>query len=313
MLNTATKNSSVVTSAGELITTQLTTQYDTDLNQNFEVPPGASNKSYVVSIPTDGLRMFALSLSQESGDQGETKPVTVTCNTAPATGVDTTQSGNSASFNLVTVNGALLSGSGATVTITAVNGQITAVTATPPAGGTGYPASATFTLGVSGGGGSGGSVSATTNSSGVIITYSTTPVAAGSNYATTTGAATSTAPSVSYGGTNYLSGGSGSINLNFTDPSGHGFGGAGTATVVNGVITSAAVTSAGQSYGASTSVGVTIPDQFVMYLGIGVNWIIGDLFDCPITSPVTVFYVTNPSTANMTLQVRAGYVSASVQ
>ena len=66
-------------------------------------------------------------------------------------------------------------GSGATVTFTVSGGAIATVTATPPAGGTLYPVSATFPLLVTGGSGFGGYVTATTNSSGVITSYATTP------------------------------------------------------------------------------------------------------------------------------------------
>lgn len=83
-------------------------------------------------------------------------------------------------------------GSGATVTFTVSGGAINAVTTTPAAGGTGYPASATFNLNVTGGGGAGGQVLATTNGSGVVTGFSATPVSAGSGYTGTTGAATST-------------------------------------------------------------------------------------------------------------------------
>lgn len=84
------------------------------------------------------------------------------------------------------------SGSGATVTFTATAGAITSVTTTPVAGGTGYPASATIYLNVTGGGGTGGIVSATTNASGVVTSFSATQVAGGSGYTSTVGAATST-------------------------------------------------------------------------------------------------------------------------
>ena len=79
-------------------------------------------------------------------------------------------------------------GSGATVTFTVSSGAIKTVTATPAAGGTGYPASSTFDLLVTGGGGSAGVVQATTNSSGVVTAFAL--VSGGSGYTATTGAAT---------------------------------------------------------------------------------------------------------------------------
>jgi hypothetical protein len=82
------------------------------------------------------------------------------------------------------------SGSGGTVSITASAGAITAVTATPPAGGSSYPHSATIYLLVVQSGGANGVVKATTNSSGVITAYTTTPVSAGTGYTTATGLAT---------------------------------------------------------------------------------------------------------------------------
>lgn len=84
-------------------------------------------------------------------------------------------------------------GSGATVTFAVTSNVITSVTTTPVAGGTGYRASATFPLLVTGGSGTGGYVLATTNSSGVITAFSATPVAGGTGYTGTTGAATSAA------------------------------------------------------------------------------------------------------------------------
>jgi hypothetical protein len=84
-------------------------------------------------------------------------------------------------------------GSGATATFTASGGAITGVTTTPVAGGTGYPASATINLTVTGGGGTGGIIQATTNGSGVITGFSATQIAAGTGYTDTTGAATSAA------------------------------------------------------------------------------------------------------------------------
>jgi hypothetical protein len=81
-------------------------------------------------------------------------------------------------------------GSGATVTFTVSGGAINAVTGTPAAGGTGYPASSTFNLTVTTGGGVGGIVQATTNGSGVVTSFATTQVAGGSGYSGTTGAST---------------------------------------------------------------------------------------------------------------------------
>lgn len=80
--------------------------------------------------------------------------------------------------------------SGATVTFTVSTGALNAITTTPAAGGTGYPASSTFILNVTGGGGTGGQVLATTNSSGVVTAFAATAVTAGSGYSNTTGAAT---------------------------------------------------------------------------------------------------------------------------
>jgi hypothetical protein len=58
-------------------------------------------------------------------------------------------------------------GSGATMNITTSGGAITA--ATLVAGGTGYPASATIDLSITGGGGTGGIVAVTTNNQGVVV------------------------------------------------------------------------------------------------------------------------------------------------
>jgi hypothetical protein len=87
---------------------------------------------------------------------------------------------------------------GATVTFTVSGGAINAVTATPAAGGSGYPASSTFWMQVTGGGGTGGIVLATTNSSGVVTSFATTPVAGGAGYTGTTGATTSATPQTNY-------------------------------------------------------------------------------------------------------------------
>jgi len=78
--------------------------------------------------------------------------------------------------------------SGAQVSFTATTGTITSVNPTPAAGGTGYPASSTFDLTVTGG--AGGVVQATTNASGNVISFAATPLAAGSGYSTATGATT---------------------------------------------------------------------------------------------------------------------------
>ncbi len=92
--------------------------------------------------------------------------------------------------------GTTASGSGATVTFTVSGGVINAVTATPAAGGTGYPASASnLLLYVSSGGGTGGIVSATTNSSGVVTAFATSPILGGTGYSGTTGASTGTSNS----------------------------------------------------------------------------------------------------------------------
>lgn len=87
---------------------------------------------------------------------------------------------------------AVVAGSGATVTFTVSSGAIAAVTATPAAAGSGYPASSTIYLNVTGGSGTGGIVTATTDGSGVVTAFATTPFAAGSGYSGTTGAATAT-------------------------------------------------------------------------------------------------------------------------
>jgi hypothetical protein len=82
-------------------------------------------------------------------------------------------------------------GSGATVTFTVSGGGLNVVTTTPAAGGTGYPASSTVNLLVTGGSGTYGIVQGTTDGSGVITAFSATPVMVGSGYSGTTGAATS--------------------------------------------------------------------------------------------------------------------------
>jgi hypothetical protein len=82
-------------------------------------------------------------------------------------------------------------GNGATVTYTAVGGTITAVNTTPVGGGTGYPASSTVNLVVTGG--TYGIVQGTTNGGGVITAFSATPVAGGTGYTSAIGATTSPA------------------------------------------------------------------------------------------------------------------------
>jgi hypothetical protein len=82
-------------------------------------------------------------------------------------------------------------GSGATVTFTVTSNVITGVTASPPAGGSGYTPNSTLYLNVTSGGGTGGIVTATTNAYGVVTSYSTTPYNGGSGYTGTTGATTS--------------------------------------------------------------------------------------------------------------------------
>jgi hypothetical protein len=84
------------------------------------------------------------------------------------------------------------SGNGATVTFAVTAGVISSVTATPAAGGSGYPPSSTFNLPVTGGGGMGGFVQATTNSSGVVTAFAFLPgiTSGGTGYSNTTGAAT---------------------------------------------------------------------------------------------------------------------------
>jgi hypothetical protein len=82
-------------------------------------------------------------------------------------------------------------GSGATVTFTAAGGTITVVDASPVAGGSGYPASATINLVV--GGGVYGIVQGTTDGSGIITSFSTTPIAGGTGYTSAVGASTSSA------------------------------------------------------------------------------------------------------------------------
>jgi hypothetical protein len=77
------------------------------------------------------------------------------------------------------------SGAGAEAYFTAVGGAISSVTTKPAAGGSGYPASSTFDLEVTGGGGSGGLVQATTDSSGVVKAFAALPAQAGSGYSTT--------------------------------------------------------------------------------------------------------------------------------
>jgi prepilin-type processing-associated H-X9-DG protein len=92
--------------------------------------------------------------------------------------------------SVVTIGGLGFPG-GATVSFTAVNGVITAVTPTPPAGGANYPPNSTFTLNVigsytnPGGAASGGVVSATTNAAGQVASYAAVPVSGGIGYPTT--------------------------------------------------------------------------------------------------------------------------------
>lgn len=87
-------------------------------------------------------------------------------------------------------------GSGATVTFTVTGGALNAITTTPAAAGSGYPASSTIFLAVTGGGGTGGVVQATTGSGGTVTAFSATSVFAGSGYSGTTGAATAVTATV---------------------------------------------------------------------------------------------------------------------
>ena len=84
-------------------------------------------------------------------------------------------------------------GTGATVTFTVSGGGLNVVTTLPATGGTGYPASSTVNLLVTGGGGTYGIVQGTTNGSGIITAFNATPVMIGTGYSGTTGAATSAA------------------------------------------------------------------------------------------------------------------------
>src|SRR5262249_15560263 len=68
-------------------------------------------------------------------------------------------------------------GSGATLSITTSGGVITGATLVN--GGSGYPASATVDLAVTGGGGSGGIVAVTTDASGVVTGLAGSPIVAG--------------------------------------------------------------------------------------------------------------------------------------
>lgn len=106
------------------------------------------------------------------------------------------------------------SGSGALITITTTAGAVTGASL-GSGGGSGYPASATFNLLVTGGGGNFGSVNVTTNAAGVVAAVNSVVYGGGSGYSDTSNCATS-------------------INMFFVNPAGEFFAGANTVSFCDG-------------------------------------------------------------------------------
>jgi prepilin-type processing-associated H-X9-DG protein len=145
------------------------------------------------------------------------------------------------------------SGSGGTVTFTVgAGGAISAVTTTPAAAGSGYPASATLIMNVTGGGGTGGQVTATTGATGTITSFAATPAAAGTGYAATTGAAIAPVVGIPPGTTvvSFVPGVSVTMSANF-------IGGTYTATIIPSSTPTAPFEA--QSAGANTEIYFTVP------------------------------------------------------